>query len=67
VVSVPPRPRVVISLVSAETPWKPATITMWPSSSAVEMRPGVTSMILALPCTESVMTPACEPVKERAL
>ena len=25
------------------------------------------SMILALPCTESVITPACEPVKERAV
>ena len=66
-VSVPPRPRVVISLVSWLTPWKPATITMWPSSRAVEIRPGVTSMILALPCTESVITPAWEPVNERAV
>ena len=31
------------------------------------MRPGVTSMILALPCTPSVMTPAWLPVNERAL
>ncbi len=31
------------------------------------MRPGVMSMILALPCAESVITPACEPVNERAL
>ena len=31
------------------------------------MRPGVTSMILALPWTESVITPAWEPVKERAV
>jgi hypothetical protein len=30
------------------------------------IRPGVTSMILARPCAESVMTPACEPVNERA-
>ena len=63
----PPRPSVVISLVSAETPWNPATITMWPSPIAWVMRPGVTSMILALPWTESVITPACEPVKERAV
>ncbi len=40
---------------------------MWPSAIADSMRPGVTSMILALPCTESVITPACDPVKERAL
>ena len=66
-VSVPPRPSVVISLVSCETPWNPATITMWPSAIADSMRPGVTSMILALPCTESVITPACEPVNDRAL
>jgi hypothetical protein len=30
------------------------------------IRPGVTSMILALPCSALVMTPACEPVNERA-
>ena len=30
------------------------------------MRPGVTSMILALPCELSVMTPAWLPVKDRA-
>ena len=42
-------------------------MTMWPSSIAAEMRPGVTSMILALPCTESVITPACEPVNDRAV
>ena len=35
-------------------------------SSALEMRPGVTSMIRALPCTASVMTPACDPVNDRA-
>ena len=63
----PPRPSVVISLVSWLTPWNPATITTWPSSSAVEILPGVTSMILARPCTESVITPAWDPVKERAV
>ena len=35
VVSEPPRPSVVISLVSWLTPWKPATSTMWPSARAV--------------------------------
>ncbi len=51
-----------MSLVSCETPWKPATMTMAPSSSASRMRPGVMSMMRALPCTESVMTPAWLPV-----
>ena len=57
----------VISLVDWLTPWKPATITMCPSASALVMRPGVTSMILALPCSSVVMTPAWLPVKERAV
>ena len=55
-----------MSLVSWLTPWKPATSAMAPSSSASRIRPGVTSMIRALPWLESVMTPACEPVNERA-
>lgn len=55
-----------MSLVPCETPWKPATMQMDPSSSAVRIRPGVTSMILALPCVPSVITPAWEPVNERA-
>ena len=55
-----------MSLVSCETPWKPATIAIAPSSSAVRSRPGVTSMIRALPCADVVITPACEPVYERA-
>ena len=38
-----------------------------PASSASRIRPGVTSMILALPCAESVITPACEPVNDRAV
>ena len=42
-------------------------MTTWPSPSAVVMRPGVTSMIRALPCMESVITPACEPVNDRAV
>jgi hypothetical protein len=29
-------------------------------------RAGVTSMIRAFPCAESVMTPACDPVNDRA-
>ncbi len=37
-----------------------------PSSSAVRIRPGVTSMIFAFPCEPSVITPAWEPVNERA-
>ena len=55
-----------MSLVSWETPWKPATIATAPASSASRIRPGVTSMIRALPCALSVITPACEPVNERA-
>jgi len=62
VVSEPPRPSVVMSLVSWATPWNPATIVIAPSSSAVRSRPGVTSMIRARPCAEVVITPACEPV-----
>ena len=65
-VSEPPRPSVVTSLVSWLTPWNPATSTMRPSSSAACSRPGVTSMIFALPWVPVVMTPACEPVNERA-
>jgi hypothetical protein len=49
---------VVISLVSRLTPWKPATMTMRPLPICSVMRPGVTSMILALPWAVSVMTPA---------
>ena len=66
-VSVPPRPRVVISLVSWLTPWNPATMTMWPLSRASVTRPGVTSMMRALPCVESVMTPAWLPVNDRTV
>ncbi len=62
----PPRPIVVTSLLSWLTPWNPATSTMTPSSSASRRRPGVTSMILALPWVPVVTMPACEPVNERA-
>ena len=55
-----------MSLVSWETPWKPATIAIAPASSAVRIRPGVTSMIRARPCEASVITPAWLPVNERA-
>ena len=65
-VSEAPRPIVVMSLVSWATPWNPATIAMWPSPSASSIRPGVMSMIRALPCADVVITPACEPVKLRA-
>ena len=65
-VSEPPRPSVVTSRVSWLTPWKPATKTIRPSSSAACRRVGVTSMIFALPWVPVVMTPAWEPVNERA-
>jgi hypothetical protein len=51
-----------MSFVSCATPWKPATMTIAPSSSAVRSRPGVTSMMRALPCADVVITPACDPV-----
>ncbi len=66
-VSDAPRPSVVTSLVVCDTPWKPATMTTSPSSSADSMRPGVMSMMRASPCFSVVMTPACEPVNERAV
>jgi hypothetical protein len=52
---------------SVDTPWKPATSTMWPASSASSMRFAWTSTIFALPCVVSVTMPACEPVSEMAL
>jgi hypothetical protein len=55
-----------MSLVSWATPWKPATMAIEPWSSAPRSRPGVTSMMRARPCTEVVITPACEPVYDRA-
>ena len=64
--SVPPRPSVVISIVSREKPWKPATSTIFPSSSDARMRSPRISRILAFVCAESVRMPACEPVYETA-
>ena len=55
-----------MSFVSWLTPWNPATMTIDPSSSAERSRPGVTSMIRALPWLLSVMTPAWLPVNDRA-
>src|SRR6185312_1487437 len=43
-----------------------ATMAMCPASSAPLIRPGVTSMMRARPWEESVITPACDPVNERA-
>ncbi len=62
-VSEPPRPSVVMSLVFWLTPWNPATIAIAPWASAPWIRPGVTSMIRARPWAPSVITPAWLPVK----
>ena len=64
--SEPPRPSVVTSWESAETPWNPATSTIRPASSASLIRVARTSAIFALPWTVSVTMPACEPVSEIA-
>ena len=45
----PPRPRVVTSSDSDETPWKPATRTIRPASSASWIRFARTSTIFAFP------------------
>jgi hypothetical protein len=66
VVSLPPRPSVVISFVLGDTPWKPATITTWPASSAARMRSGFTPTMRALAWRSSVKMPLCEPVNEMA-
>ena len=63
VVSLPPRPRVVISFVRGSTPWKPAsTITLF-VVRASSTRIGLISMMRAFECEPSVMTPAWLPVK----
>ncbi len=64
--SEPPRPSVVTSFESPETPWKPATSTILSSARAALMRSARTSMIRAFVCEESVTMPACEPVSEIA-
>ena len=65
-VSEPPRPSVVTSSESCETPWKPATSTILPVSSAARIRCALTSRMRALVWPESVTIPACEPVREIA-
>ena len=65
-VSDPPRPSVVTSSESCDTPWKPATSTIFPSSSPRRMRSAFTSMIFALVWPLSVTIPAWEPVSEIA-
>jgi hypothetical protein len=65
VVSDPPRPSVVTSY-DVDTPWKPATSTILPASSAARMRSALTSTIFAFVCEVSVTMPACEPVSEMA-
>ena len=65
-VSDAPRPRVVTSLVVWETPWNPATMTRSPASKDFSIRPGVMSIMRALPWAAVVITPAWEPVYERA-
>ena len=63
VASEPPRPSVVISLLAAETPWKPATMTTSPLSRWSLTRKARTSSISARPWTVLVMMPACDPVR----
>src|ERR687895_224295 len=58
VVSEPPRPSVVTSSDSCETPWKPATSTILPSSRPRLIRSAFTSMIFALVWPLSVTIPA---------
>ncbi len=60
-VSEPPRPSVVTSLVVGFTPWNPATMATDPCASVCRMRLGVTSMIRALPYDSSVITPGLLP------
>ena len=63
----PPRPSVVMSLVVlARRPGTRRRSRSRRRRARSAIRPGVTSMIRALPCAESVITPAWEPVNERA-
>jgi hypothetical protein len=57
----------VTSYDSCDTPWNPATSTIFPSSSPVRIRSAFTSMILALVWPLSVTMPAWEPVSEIAV
>ena len=66
VVSLPPRPRVVISWSIADValwPWKPATMTTFPPSSSARTRRGSMPAIRARPYVPSVVMPACGPLR----
>ena len=65
VVSLPPRPSVVMSP-SRSTPWNPATITIFPASSSRRMRRRCSAVISAAAWLPSVWMPACQPVRETA-
>ena len=62
VVSLPPRPSVVMSP-SSSTPWKPARTTIFPASSASRKRAVSIDLMRALRCVLSVTMPICGPVK----
>ena len=59
-VSDPPRPSVVMFMVSFENPWKPATIAMLPWSIEASMRPG-RHVDAGLAVHRRGERPACEP------
>src|SRR2546421_506909 len=61
VVSEPPRPSGVTSLVEVDTPWNPATRTIRSSASASWILRARTSTIFAFVWLPSVTLPACEP------
>src|SRR3954454_15042236 len=66
VVSLPPRPSVVISWSAsawALWPWKPATITTLPPASSARTRRGSIPAIRARPYVPSVVMPAWGPVR----
>ena len=65
VASLPPRPSVATSPFSIR-PWKPATMTILPSSSSLKTRSGFTSSMVALPYAPPAMIPACGPVSDTA-
>ena len=66
VVSLPPRPSVVISWSMADValwPWKPATMTTLPPSSSARTRRGSMPAMRARPYVPSVVMPACGPLR----
>ena len=66
VVSLPPRPSVVISWSMADValwPWKPATMTTFPPSSSARTRRGSMPAMRARPYVPSVVMPACGPLR----